>query len=72
MRWCLINSGRVAKFISGAHVAGTAAHIFVCRQLPAWAAQNHGVPGLRGMRTFDMVEKLQRGARHLDVDPSPI
>jgi hypothetical protein len=68
----LINSGRVAKFISAAHVAGTGAHIFVCRKLPAWAAQDRGASGLRGMMTFDMVEKLQRGASHLDVNPSPV
>jgi hypothetical protein len=36
----LVNSGRVTKFISAAHVAGTGAHIFVCRKLPAWAAQS--------------------------------
>jgi hypothetical protein len=68
----LVNSGRVTKFISAAHVAGTGAHIFVCRKLPAWAAQSHGVPGLRGMWTFDMVEKLERGAGHVGVDPAPV
>ena len=68
----LINSGRVAKFISAAEVARTRTHIFVSSELPAWSGQNHGVPGLRGMRTFDLVEKLERDARHFGVDPSPV
>jgi hypothetical protein len=68
----LINSGRVTKFISAAQVARTSTHIFVSRDLPARSVQNHGVRGLRRMWTFDMVEKLERDAGHLGVDPAPV
>jgi len=68
----LINSGRVAKFISAAEVARTRTHIFVSGELAGRLAQNQSVPAARGARTFDIVEKLERGPSHLDVDPSPI
>src|SRR3954467_15275586 len=64
----LINSGHLTKFISAAQVAHTGTHIFVSRDLPAWSVQHHGVLGLRGMWTFDMIEKLERDAGHLRVD----
>jgi len=57
----LINSGRVAKFISAAEVARTRTHIFVSGELAGRLAQNQSVPAARGARTFDIVEKLERG-----------
>ena len=56
----LINSGRVAKFISAAEVARTRTHIFVSGELAGRLAQNQSVPAARGARTFDIVEKLER------------
>jgi hypothetical protein len=47
-------------------------HIFVSGELAGWLAQNQSVPAARGIRRFDIVEKLERGPSHLGVDPAPV